>query len=206
MYVADRADTTMIPKLMQGLKSKSIWVVPTQSLAERWFSPDFTSEDFLKDPESKYIKADTRNNWVESKKNVMANSQYDATKIRDYIALRRRLIKACQQYGVGLLLGCDAPQVFNVPGSSTHYELEYMVRSGLTPYEALKTGTVNVAKYLKFPDIGMIKQGYVADLVLIDGNPLQDITNTRKVRGVMLNGKWLSKEYIDRGLRPLAER
>ena len=206
MYVADRADTTMIPKLMQGLKSKNIWVVPTQSLAERWFSPDFTADDFLKDTESKYIKADTRDNWVESKKNVMANSQYDATKIRDYIALRRRLIKACQQYGVGLLLGCDAPQVFNVPGSSTHYELEYMVRSGLTPYEALRTGTVNVAKYLKLPDTGMIKQGYTADLVLIDGNPLQDITKTRKVQGVMLNGKWLSREYIDAGLKPLAGR
>jgi imidazolonepropionase-like amidohydrolase len=114
------------------------------------------------------------------------------------------LIKACQQYGVGLLLGCDAPQVFNVPGSSTHYELEYLVRSGLTPYQALRTGTVNVATYLKLPDAGLIKQGYTADLVLIAGNPLQDISQTRKIQGVMLNGKWLSKEYIDAGLKPLA--
>jgi hypothetical protein len=206
MFVADRADTTMIPKLMNGLKSKNIWVVPTQSLAERWFSPDFTAEDFTSDPESKYIKQETLNNWIEAKKNLLANPEYNASKIKDYIALRRRLIKACQQYGVGLLLGCDAPQVFNVPGSSTHYELEYLVRSGLTPYEALRTGTVNVAAYLKLPDTGMIKRGYTADLVLIDGNPLQDITQTRKVRGVMLNGKWLSREYIDAGLKPLASR
>jgi hypothetical protein len=206
MFVADRADTTMIPKLMNRLKSKNIWVVPTQSLAERWFSPDFTAEDFTSDPESKYIKQETLNNWIEAKKNLLANPEYNASKIKDYIALRRRLIKACQQYGVGLLLGCDAPQVFNVPGSSTHYELEYLVRSGLTPYEALRTGTVNVAAYLKLPDTGMIKRGYTADLVLIDGNPLQDITQTRKVRGVMLNGKWLSREYIDAGLKPLASR
>ncbi|HEX6893067.1 MAG TPA: amidohydrolase family protein [Chryseolinea sp.] len=206
MFVADRADTTMIPKLMNGLKSKNIWVVPTQSLAERWFSPDFTAEDFTSDPESKYIKQETVNNWIEAKKNVLANPAYNASKSKDYIALRRRLIKACQQYGVGLLLGCDAPQVFNVPGSSTHYELEYLVRSGLTPYEALRTGTVNVATYLKLPNTGMIKRGYTADLVLIDGNPLQDIKQTRKVRGVMLNGKWLSREYIDAGLKPLANR
>jgi imidazolonepropionase-like amidohydrolase len=206
MFVAERADTTLIPKLMQGLKSKNIWVVPTQSLAERWFSPDFKAEDFTNDPESKYIKLETVNNWVESKKNLMANPQYDPSKIKDYIALRRRLIKACQQYGVGLLLGCDAPQVFNVPGSSTHYELEYMVQSGLTPYQALRTGTVNVAAYLKLPDAGLIKQGYAADLVLIDGNPLRDIRQTRKIQGVMLNGKWLSKEYIDAGLKPLAGR
>jgi hypothetical protein len=206
IFVAEKADTTMIPKLVQGLKSKNIWVVPTQSLAERWFSPDFKAEDFTSDPESKYIKQETINNWLDAKKNVDANPEYDPTKARNYVALRRRLIKACQQYGVGLLLGCDAPQVFNVPGSSTHYELEYMVRSGLTPYEALRTGTVNVATYLKLADTGMIKQGYVADLVLIDGNPLKDITQTRKVQGVMLNGKWLSKEYIESGLKPLASR
>ncbi|HMG93614.1 MAG TPA: amidohydrolase family protein, partial [Chryseolinea sp.] len=192
MFVAHRADTTLIPKLMQGLKTKNIWVVPTQSLAERWFHPDFKAEDFTNDPESKYIKQETVNNWVEAKNNLVANPEYDPSKIKDYIALRRLLIKACQLYGVGLLLGCDAPQVFNVPGSSTHYELEYMVRSGLTPYEALRTGTVNVATYLKLPDTGMIKRGYTADLILIDGNPLQDITQTRKVHGVMLNGKWLS--------------
>jgi imidazolonepropionase-like amidohydrolase len=52
----------------------------------------------------------------------------------------------------------------------------------------------------------MIKQGYTADLVLIDGNPLQDITQTKKVQGVMLNGKWLSREYIDAGLGRLAGR
>ncbi len=206
MFVAERADTTLIPKLLQGLKAKNIWVVPTQSLAERWFSPDFKAEDFTNDPESKYIKQETINSWVEAKKNLVANPEYDPAKIKVYIALRRRLIKACQQYGVGLLLGCDAPQVFNVPGSSTHYELEYMVRSGLTPYQALQAGTVNVATYLKLPDAGKVKQGYTADLLLIDGNPLQDITQTRKVQGVMLNGKWLSKEYIAAGLRLLAGR
>ena len=141
MFVAERADTTLIPKLMQGLKSKNIWVVPTQSLSrEVVFTRLYRQKTLRSDPESKYIKQETANNWVESKKNLMANPQYDPSKIRDYIALRRRLIKACQQYGVGLLLGCDAPQVFNVPGSSTHYELEYMVRSGLTPYQALRTG------------------------------------------------------------------
>jgi len=206
MFVADRADTTLIPKLMNGLKSKNIWVVPTQSLAERWFSPDFSAEDFKNDPQSKYMSPETVNNWIESKKNLQSNTEYNVSRMNAYIALRRRLIKACQQYGVGLLLGCDAPQVFNVPGSSTHHELEYMVRAGLTPYQALRAGTVNVASYLKLPDSGMIKTGNTADLVLIDGNPLKDITQTKKVRGVMLNGKWLSKEYIDAGLKPLIKK
>lgn len=205
MFVSERADTTLIPKLMNGLKKQNIWVVPTQSLAERWFSPAYTENEFRNDQSIRYLKPETINSWIESKKSLMANPEYDASKINAYIALRRRLIKACQQYGVGLLLGCDAPQVFNVPGSSTHGELEYMVLSGLTPYQALQAGTTNVATYLNLPGSGVIRPGATADLVLIGGNPLHDITQTKKIEGVMLSGKWLSREYLDAGLKKLVK-
>jgi len=133
----------------------------------------------------------------------MSNEQYDSKKIDDFIKLRRKLIYECQQNGVGLLLGCDAPQVFNVPGFSTHNELKYLVDAGLTPYQALRTGTVNVATYLKLADAGTIKPGAIADLILINGNPLTDITSTKKVEGVMVQGKWLSKSEIESGLKKL---
>lgn len=203
MYVADKADVSVIPKLMSELKSKNIWVVPTQSLADRWFAPNFTGDEFLKDPDSKYMDKKTVTQWIDSKKTLMANEQYDVKKINDFITLRRKLILECQKNGVGLLLGCDAPQVFNVPGFSTHNELKYLVDSGLTPYQALLTGTVNVAKYLNLADAGTIKPGAVADLILVQGNPLTDITNTKKVEGVMVRGKWLSKSEIDAGLKKL---
>lgn len=203
IFIADRADETKIPKLMKGLKERNIWVVPTQALAERWFAPEFTPEVFLNDPSAKYMKKETVNQWIQSKKNLVANEQYDASKTKEFIDLRRRLIKACQENGVGLLLGCDAPQVFNVPGFSTHSELEYMVRAGLTPYEALKTGTVNVATYLGMEDATTIKEGAVADLVLLNGNPLASIGETKNIEGVMVNGKWLSEEYIKAELKKL---
>jgi imidazolonepropionase-like amidohydrolase len=203
MFVADKADVSVIPKLMKGLKEKNIWVVPTQSLADRWFAADFTGDEFLKDPDSKYMDKKTVTQWIDAKKNLMANPQYDAKKIDDFIKLRRKLIYECQQNGVGLLLGCDAPQIFNVPGFSTHNELKYLVDSGLTPYQALLTGTVNVAKYLNLTDAGTIKAGAVADLVLINGNPLTDITNTKKVEGVMVQGRWLSKSEIELGLKKI---
>jgi len=203
MFVADIADVSVIPKLMSQLKEKNIWVVPTQSLADRWFDSRFTGEEFLKDPDSKYMDKKIVSQWLDSKKNLMANEQYDAKKIDNFIKLRRKLIYECQQNGVGLLLGCDAPQVFNVPGFSTHNELKYLVDAGLTPYQALRTGTVNVAKYLNLADAGTIKPGAIADLVLINGNPLTDITNTKKVEGVMVRGKWLSKSEIEAGLKKL---
>ena len=203
MYIADRADESQVPKLMKGLKDHHIWIVPTQSLAERWFAPDFTSETFLNDRATKYMNKTTVDQWVENKRNLIANAQYVPAKIESLKNLRRRLIKACQDNGVGLLLGSDAPQVFNVPGFSTHSELQYMVAAGLTPYQALKAGTVNVAAYLKMKEAGVIKEGAVADLVLLGGNPLANINETQKVEGVMLNGKWLSKEYIDAELKKL---
>lgn len=203
MFVADKADESQIPQLMQSLKAKNIWVVPTQSLADRWFAANFTGDEFLKEPESKYMNKQTVSQWIESKKTLMANPQYDATKIDNFIKLRRKLIYECQKNGVGLLLGCDAPQVFNVPGFSTHNELKYLVDAGLTPYQALRTGTVNVAAYLKLPDAGTIRPGAVADLVLVGGNPFTDITNSKKIEGVMIRGKWLSKAEIDAGLKKL---
>jgi imidazolonepropionase-like amidohydrolase len=203
LYIADRADASQIPKLMKGLKDHQTWVVPTQALAERWFAPDFTAETFLNDRGTKYMNKATVDQWVENKKNLMTNPQYDRDKVESLVNLRRQLIKACQDSGVGLLLGCDAPQVFNVPGFSTHSELEYMVTAGLTPYQALKSGTVNVATYLKMKDSGVIKEGAIADLVLLGGNPLANIGETKKIEGVMLNGKWLSSEYINAELKKL---
>ncbi|MBL7873593.1 MAG: amidohydrolase family protein [Cyclobacteriaceae bacterium] len=203
MFVADQVDESQIPKLMSSLKEKNIWVVPTQSLADRWFDADFTGDVFKQDPDSKYMNAQTITQWIGAKKNLMANEQYDAAKIENFIKLRRKLIYECQKNGIGLLLGCDAPQIFNVPGFSTHNELKYLVDSGLTPYQALRTGTVNVAKYLNLADAGTIKPGAVADLLLMDGNPLADIINSKKVAGVMIRGKWLSKTEIDAGLKKL---
>jgi imidazolonepropionase-like amidohydrolase len=203
MFIGHRADATKIPALMSALKEKNIWVVPTQSLAERWFSPSYDAESFRSEPHSKYMNPKTVDQWIQSKKTLQANPLYDVANMEKFNSLRRHLILECQKNGVGLLLGCDAPQIFNVPGFSTHNELAYLVDCGLTPYQALRTGTVNVAHYLNQSDAGVIRENAKADLVLLDGNPLTDIRNTQSIRGVVLNGKWLSKNEIDSGLKKL---
>jgi imidazolonepropionase-like amidohydrolase len=203
MFLADQVDSTQIPKLMNALRERNVSVVPTQSLAEKWFSPAYEGESFRQDPNAKYMKPEIVNQWIESKKNIQANPQYEAAKVDRWVKLRRKLIRACQDYDVTLLLGCDAPQVFNVPGFSTHDELQFLVMAGLTPYQALRTGTVNPGKYLHLDKSGTIEAGAIADLILLNGNPLVDINQTKKIEGVMLNGKWLSKAYIAAGLKKL---
>ena len=203
VFVADQADRSKLPQLMDALKKQNVWVVPTQALADRWFSPDFDHGAFRKGPTSKYMDSKTLDQWEAAKKNFVSNEHYDADAIRRYIRLRRELILACQETGVGLLLGCDAPQVFNVPGFSTHEELEYLVKSGLTPYQALQTGTVNVGKYLGINNLGQVKEGFIADLILLEKNPLENITNSKTISGVMMRGSWISKEQIAIGYKKL---
>ena len=203
MQVADKADTTQIPKLMAALKKNKIWVVPTQSLAERWMSGHFTPDDFKNDPDRVYMKPQTVEQWIKVKSDMMKNPEFNVTKAESFVNLRRKLILECQKNGVGLLLGCDAPQVFNVPGFSTHNELEYLVQAGLTPYEALRTGTVNVATYFGKKNSGQIKKGFVSDMILLEGNPLTDIAETKNIFGVMVGDKWLSGQHIDAELHKL---
>jgi imidazolonepropionase-like amidohydrolase len=118
-----------------------------------------------------------------------------------YLELRSRLITGLHKAGVGFLLGSDAPQVWNVPGFSIHRELRSMVDAGLTPYQALKTGTKNVSTYFGTESTtGTIAAGKRADLVLLDANPLANIDHSTRVAGVMVNGRWISRAAIDKRL------
>lgn len=206
IFIGKQADTSRIPKLMNALRDKNIWVVPTQALAERWFTPNQTAEQLSNEAEMKYVNPQTLGQWVNAKNNLANNPQFNADDVNKFIRLRRQLINACNLYKVGLLLGSDAPQIFNVPGFSLHHELRYMVEAGLTPYEALKTGTVNVGKYFNRPEIGVIKKGAAADLILLSANPLEDINNTKMIEGVMLRNLWLPKAYIEQELKKLEKK
>ena len=84
----------------------------------------------------------------------------------------------------------DTPQAFVYPGFSLHDELELLVRSGLTPLEALRAATYNPAEFLGALDsLGTVTQGKVADLVLLDADPLADVRNTRRISAVIANGR-----------------
>ena len=142
---------------------------------------------------------------IDAKQELLADPAFDAATAARAISLRRQLIKSLNDHGAELLLGSDAPQVFNVPGFSLHRELALLVAAGLTPYEALRTGTVNAARWFGAGERrGTIEAGKEADLVLLDDDPLRDIANTRRVHGVMLRGRWLDRAAITRLLEQIA--
>jgi len=105
------------------------------------------------------------------------------------------------------MLGSDAPQILNVPGFSIHRELQLLVEAGLTPAEALVTGTMNPARFLGKEDtFGQIAEGFDADLILTAGNPLENLTVLREPLGVMLRGIWLSRAEIQSRLQLIADK
>jgi imidazolonepropionase-like amidohydrolase len=103
-----------------------------------------------------------------------------------------------QRAGVELLAGTDMPKPFLLPGFSLQDELVLLVEAGLTPIEAIKTATINPARFLgKAKELGTVEKGKLADLVLLDANPLSDIRNTQKINAVVVNGRLLDRKALD---------
>jgi imidazolonepropionase-like amidohydrolase len=100
---------------------------------------------------------------------------------------------------IPFLAGTDtAAGVYVFPGFSLHEELQLFVQAGFTPLEALQCATRNPAEYLgKLDEMGTVEKGKVADLVLLDANPLDDIANTQRIAGVVAAGRYLSRADLD---------
>jgi imidazolonepropionase-like amidohydrolase len=100
--------------------------------------------------------------------------------------------------GVQFLAGTNGPSTNSFPGFSLHQELELLVKGGFTPLQALQTATFNPALYMaKLDKYGVVERGRIANMVLLDDNPLSDIRNTQKISGVVLRGTYLSRGELD---------
>lgn len=202
----DLADMSLLPDLVQKTKEAGVWIVPTQAMMERWIGPT-PAQELGNDPEMKYMNPRTLNAWIRTKEGILNAPTYSEEQALKFNEIRREIIKQMHDAGVGIILGSDAPQVFNVPGFSIQREMESMVRSGLSPYETLKTGTVNPAVYFGDEnEYGKVKQGLSADLVLVGANPLENIANMQNPEGVMVRGRWLPKEEIQTRLKAIADK
>ena len=122
-------------------------------------------------------------------------------------AIKRRadwevqLVRRMNAEHVGLLAGTDVATDWTVPGVALHDELSALVEAGLTPLEALRTATLNPARYFdKAGEFGAVAPGMAADVVLIDGDPLADVRNARRISGVVANGRYLDRPALDRML------
>lgn len=188
-------------------RSSDTWVIPTLHAWENLYSP-LPVDSFLALPEMRYVGAGTVSEWV--RQSALA-PQVEAGTAELLAAVRRRIFRALVMAGAGVLMGTDSPYLFHVPGFSLRHEIRSMEAAGLTPYEVLVTGTRNVAEFagrelLESGDFGTIAAGNRADLLLLRGNPFESLEHLWDQEGVMVQGRWLSREEIDGTLAGISER
>ena len=204
MNLGEQLDEAKLPALVRATREAGVWNVPTQVLLEN-LTVAGSSQELARRPEMRYVTAGMLAQWTVAKNSMLQETGSTAASARRMIEVRRKLLRALHAAGAGLLLGSDAPQVYNVPGFSTHRELESLVAAGLTPWQALETGTRNVAAYFGTrTETGTVEPGKRADLVLLDADPLKDIRNTTRRAGVMVRGRWLPQAEIQTRLDAVA--
>jgi hypothetical protein len=204
LNLVPHVDMTRLPGIVQRVRAAGTAMVPTQTLME-FYANDMSGDDLAARDDYRYWIPGQVEQWRQQKNERLASPQTPpAAQRRRYNEIRRELIRALHDGGVPILLGSDAPQVWNVPGFATHRELAEYVAAGLTPYQALRTGTVNVAAHLgEGAGSGVVRPGARADLILLDANPLENIGNTMRIHGVVVNGRWIGPQERAALLREL---
>ena len=195
-----------IPELTRKMATAGIWLMPNLTAYRNIGLMAQDLPAMLARPDMKYLPAAIRAGWepgVNPYTRRFGPERAPAFFARH--ALLQQLTKSFDSAGVKLLVGTDGLNVGTIPGFSVHDELQELVEAGLSPYRSLRAATANASAFLgSSPCIGQVRAGCAADLLLVDANPLNDVRNTRRIAGVMLRGRWLPRQELDRLLESLA--
>ncbi len=166
--------------------------VPTLRLGALNLDPPFLKEDW-QDALSR-IPPEVREEWLNEAADMADNPVEEFTSFGEWAVF---LVERMHAHGVPIGAGTDTPIFIAVPGFSLHSELEYLVRAGLSPLEAIRSATVRPAEFFSLEEqMGTIDVGKKADLVLLDANPLENISNTRRIAAVVTKGNYYDVESL----------
>lgn len=195
--VAWRSSDAAIERLAERLNDAGIPVQTTLVAYDAIGGPGRSR--LVEDPAIEYLRADTRALWRRVYQPAAGPPGYR------YTDFMKKVAGTLHRVGVPLMAGTDAMGLpLIAPGSSLHRELELLTQSGLTPYEAMRAATVVPAAFLgKDQEFGTIEIGKRADLLLVDGNPLEDLTRLKQPVGVMTRGRWFTREQLQQMLTRL---
>ena len=187
-------DQEKAAQLFQTLKRNGTWVTPTLASLDITAHPEDWSAD---DPQLAFVPPSLAKQWRDSLQDT--EMKVRAGWLARQAANDWRLTSELHHAGIPLLVGSDSLDAFVIPGESLHRELGELVRAGLTPAEAVSAATSGAATFLgREHDLGTIETGKIADLVLLDGSPLENIANTQRVNAVVRAGVYLDRGDLDR--------
>jgi imidazolonepropionase-like amidohydrolase len=192
--------------LIEEFLHNGTWQVPTLiTLRNVAFPtpPTSAEADFTRDPHLQYVPGKFLEGWRQqrAKELQMNPTELAVQQFANNRALLQRsleLVAKMNAAGVPIMAGTDSAAPFVVPGFSLHEELALLVQAGLTPMQALQAATRNPAEFLgRLQQQGTVEQGKIANLLLLDANPLDDIHNTQKIRAFVLRGKLVDRAHLD---------
>lgn len=196
-HIQTKGKETYSDKKAEALFSQFVrnetWQVPTLTVA--WTVASLNDGGLTNDPCFKKVLS-----MSPERRRLKTDSRFkDLTSGGSQIAFE--LVAAMRRAGVKFMAGTDAPNLWAYPGISLHEELALLVSAGLTPMEALESATCNPATYLGLQDsLGTVEKGKIADLVMLEANPLDDINNTRRISAVVVRGRLIGKSELQRML------
>ena len=200
-FAVDHIATDAYQKILDTIKKYDSYQVPTLSIYKvpiyKIFREPFWRKSF------ELLPKRTRDQW---EKNLLASNDKidpEQKKFSDWI---QKTTNSMAKSKIPLMAGTDTPLGFLTPGFSLHYELELMVESGLTELQALATATLNPAKYFRMEDsLGLVKKDYIADLILLAENPLENIAHTKDIIAVIKDGNFINKSSLENIQKEISE-
>lgn len=184
-------------ELVNTFKKNQTWVCPTLAV---WNS--ISTLDDKKTTESgrlNYFPDELKEFWSEYSKPFLNSPKADWQLQREIFAKFKFITKRLFDSGVNMIAGTDCTNPYTYVGFSMHDELRLLAETGIDPLNVLRMATINAAKYLNLQkDYGSVEEGKIASLVLLDENPLEDISNTVKINMVLLNGRLLNRAELDK--------
>ena len=206
----DRFNEARIPENAKAVRASGLLVTPTlvaYHAIVRQVGPEIDA--LLALPELRYVPRDVLERWKPPQNRYrMRFTAADGERLGDAFVFQQKLVRAWADAGVPLALGTDASPLmpFVVPGFSALDELDELRQAGLSPAQVLRAATIDAATLIGRNDRGMIASGRRADLLVLDSNPLDDVRNVRRRRGVMVKGRWMSEEWLQKELRRRSEQ
>jgi imidazolonepropionase-like amidohydrolase len=192
-------DPARATKLFELLAKSQTWQCPT--LVWERGGNLIDEADFGHDTRARYVPVYWKDvTWKRFTDQIVHEFNTDDLFTRKkFVAKELEVVNTMHHAGIPFLAGTDTPPgVYIFPGFSLHEELQRFVAAGFSPLEALQTATINPAKFLGMEDrLGTVERGKLADMVLLDANPLDNIRNTQKIAGVVANGHYFSRKDLD---------
>lgn len=207
-HAGGRYDAQRIDYFSATMAEHGVWMGPTLVTTRRILEFFDAPDKLLAGPEAAYFRHPMQLGvWSFMAANLYGPIPADKrNKIREgYERFQKDLTKAFHDKGGKLMAGSDAMMIGVFPGYALHRELKELVDAGLTPFEALRTSTTSPFEYLGEADrAGTIEVGKRSDLLLLDENPLEDVSAAAKIAGVLIRGRWIGREEIRKTMRKIA--